>query len=202
MTAQITKDTEEALERWKLRHFEAPPRHLQPTSLPTAERVERVYQQATEQGYQAGYTEGFAKAREAGERVAQLVTKLEREVGSLDQTIAENLLHLALTVARQVLTTALDVKPELIVPLAREAVQGLAHSGAPATLTLHPDDAALVREAIGEHLEHSAVRILEDKALTRGGCVLHSAGSTIDASVETRWKRVIESIGADPGWVK
>jgi flagellar assembly protein FliH len=201
MSSTITKDQVNALKRWTPDSFEAPHRVMMPGQLPTAERVEQIYQQATEQGYQAGYTLGFAAARDQGERMAALVTDLRNEFTELDQAVAQDLLQLALAIANQVLTTALAVKPELIVPLIREAVQGLAHSGAPASLTLNPHDAELVRETMGEYLQHGGVKVIEDKALARGGCRLHSAGSTIDAAVETRWKRVVEAIGTDTAWL-
>ena len=102
---------------------------------------------------------------------------------------------------QEAIDLALEVKPELIVPLLREAIQGIAGGNVPASLALNPKDAELVREMMAEHLQHGAVRILEDKSLGRGGCRLHSAGSTIDASVETRWKRVVEAIGADRAWL-
>lgn len=200
-TSTITKDQVNSLRRWQPDTFAAPHRTQLPVNLPTAERVEQIYQQATEQGYQAGYTAGFSAAREQGERMTGLIAGLQTELAVLDQTIAQDLLQLALAIANQVLTTALEVKPELIVPLVREAVQGLAHSGAPATLALNPLDAALVRETMGEHLQHGGVKILEDKTLARAGCRLHSAGSTIDAAVETRWKRVVEAIGTDTAWL-
>jgi flagellar assembly protein FliH len=200
-TAAITRDEDAALQRWQPDTFEASPRAQRQTNLPTAESVERVYQQATEQGFQAGYTEGLAAAREHGARMAALLSGLQGEFTALDQNIAEQLLQLALTVAKQVLTTALNVRPELIIPLVKEAVQSLAASGAPASLSLNPEDAALVREALGEHLQHGAVKIIEDRGMARGGCRLHSAGSTIDAAVETRWQRVVEAIGADAAWL-
>jgi flagellar assembly protein FliH len=201
MNSTVTKDRDNALRRWEPATFAAPRRNQMPGNLPTAEKVEQIYQQATEQGYQAGYNQGFAAAREQSERMAALVKGLQNELAVLDQTVAQDLLQLALAIANQVVTTALQVKPELIVPLVREAVQGLAHNGAPASLTLNPSDAQLVRETMGEHLQHGGVKVIEDKALARGGCRLHSAGGTIDAAVETRWKRVVEAIGTDTAWL-
>lgn len=200
-TAAITKDQVNALKRWEPDDFTLAHQSKIHDRLPTAERVEQIYQQATEQGYQAGYTQGLTAAREQGDRMAGLIAGVQGELAALDQTIAQDLLQLALAIANQVLTTALAVKPELIIPLVREAAQGLAHSGAPSTLTLHPLDAALVRETMGEHLQHGGIKILEDKTLARGGCRLHSAGSTIDAAVQTRWKRVVEAIGTDTAWL-
>jgi flagellar assembly protein FliH len=197
----IQKDQNSDLARWQPDTFSVPQRAPVPDSLPTAEKVEKIYQQATEEGYQAGYTQGLTAAREHGERMAHLLGNLQQELSALDQTVAQDLLQLALTVANQVLTVALEVKPELIVPLLREAIQGIAGGNVPASLALNPKDAELVREIMAEHLQHGAVRILEDKSLGRGGCRLHSAGSTIDASVETRWKRVVEAIGADRAWL-
>jgi flagellar assembly protein FliH len=201
MSTAITKDQVNALRRWEPDTFAVPLRTQMPGSLPTAERVEQIYQQATEQGYQAGYNQGFAAAREQGERMAALLSGLQEEFTGFDQNVAQDLLQLALAVANQVLTTALAVKPELILPVVREAVQSLAQNGAPASLALHPQDAVLVRETLGEYLQHGGVKILEDKALSRGGCRLHSAGSTIDGAIDTRWRRVVEAIGTDTAWL-
>ena len=91
MSSTITKDQVNALKRWTPDSFEAPHRVMMPGQLPTAERVEQIHQQATEQGYQAGYTLGFAAARDQGERMAALVTDLRNEFTELDQAVGTRL---------------------------------------------------------------------------------------------------------------
>ena len=201
MNAIIHKDQLAAFQSWKPETFETPHRTGLSGHLPTAERVERVYQEATEQGYHAGFAEGVAAGREHAARIAALVKGVEAELATLDQGVAEDLLQLALGIARQVVTTALAVKPELLIPLVREAVQNLPYAGSAANLLLNPDDAALIKSALGEQLAQGGMKIIEDRAIARGGCRIESAGSTIDAALSTRWQRVLEAMGADPAWL-
>ena len=44
-------------------------------------------------------------------------------------------------------------------------------------------------------------RIIEDNALTPGGCRVELGSSEVDATLETRWRRVIESIGINQEWL-
>ena len=93
------------------------------------------------------------------------------------------------------------MKPELILPVVKEAVATLHPNVGHPVLFLHPDDAALVRTHLGDQLAHNNWRILEDPALTRGGCRVEVGASEVDATLETRWRRVIEQIGISRDWL-
>jgi flagellar assembly protein FliH len=69
-------------------------------------------------------------------------------------------------------------------------------------LILHPDDATLVREQLGDQLSQSDWKIHEDAQIKRGGCRIEANGSEIDASMETRWQRIVATIGLEDGWLK
>ncbi|MDR2451537.1 MAG: flagellar assembly protein FliH [Candidatus Accumulibacter sp.] len=170
-------------------------------ALPTAAEIERIHDEAHAQGYSAGYEEGMAGARESVARIEEMLVSLNDAVRSVEQEVADQLLATALEIARQVLRQSLSVKPELILPVVREAVATLhPESGRPALL-LHPDDAALIRARLGDSLTHNDWRIVDDPSMTRGGCRVELGGSAVDASVETRWKNVIETLGAKSDWL-
>ena len=119
----------------------------------------------------------------------------------LDQEVSESLLAVAIETARQVLRQSLKLRPELLLPVVREAIASLPlHHGHPA-LFLTPSDAALVRQHLGEQLSHNGWRILEDSSLTCGGCRIESGASEVDATLETRWRRVLEAIGTSADWL-
>ncbi len=56
---------------------------------------------------------------------------------------------------------------------------------------------ALVRQHLGEQLSHGGHRLQEDARLQRGECRIDGQGAQVDATLETRWRRVLESIGHD-----
>ncbi|MBE2258493.1 MAG: flagellar assembly protein FliH [Candidatus Accumulibacter sp.] len=173
-----------------------------PLVLPTAEAIETMHREAHEAGYAAGYQEGIAAAQSSAEAISTLMDNLQQALAGIDQTVAEQLLALAIEVASQVLRQSLKVQPELLLPVVREAVTTLhPHHGQP-LLFIHPVDAALVRGQLGDQLAHVNWRIVEDATLTPGGCRVELGASEVDASLETRWRRVIENIGISQDWLE
>ena len=180
-----------------------------PVVLPTAEDIERMHIEAHEQGYAAGHAEGLAAGRAEGlaaahasaAKIDALMTGLQQSLDSVDQQVANRLLATAVEIASQMLRQSLRVKPELLLPVVREAVATLyPHGGHPA-LFAHPDDAALIRTHLGEQLAHSNWRIIDDASLSAGGCRVEVGASEVDATLETRWRRVIDAIGISPEWL-
>ena len=184
---------------------EVPPAALpaEPAAVqPTAEEIERVLAAAQAAGYAAGHAEGHGVAQATAARLATVLDNLTQAIAGIEQHIADQLLTLAIEIANQVMRQSLRLHPELILPLVREAVTALhPHHGQP-QLFLHPDDAVLVRERLGEQLAHGNWRIIDDATLTAGGCRVELGASEVDATVETRWRRIIEAIGVSPEWLK
>ncbi len=193
--------------------IETPPQEP-PLALPTAEEIERIHQEAHTAGYTAGYSTGYAAGYAAGydegikaaqavaNDMASLMDHLQQALATIDQEVAEQLLVLAIEIANQVLRQSLHIQPELILPVVKEAVTTLhPHHGQP-LLFVHPDDATLVRSHLGEQLAHANWRIIDDKSLSAGGCRVELGASEVDATLETRWRRVIEAIGVNQEWLK
>lgn len=200
----IPKENLTAWQRWELGSFDskaaAPAQKGMSTHLPTAEEVDRIRHDAHKQGYAAGYEEGTARARMEALRLHTLVEQLDAALGEFDQHVAEELLGLALDVARQVVRQTIAARPAMILDVVREALTQLPHQHA--AIYLHPEDASLVRSYLGDQIAHLGHRIFEEAAVARGGLRIEAGGSHLDAEVETRWKRVIESMGASSDWVE
>ena len=208
-TRKKTADAPEKLtayQRWELPAFEAGRALARNVGLPTASELERIHQQSHEEGRKSGYAEGLQRGyadglQQAGQdrqRISDLMTVLEQQ---LDEKVAQELLGLSLDIARQVLQQSLKVQPDLLLGMVREAIGSLPVFNQAAHLILNPDDAALVRERMGEQLSHSGWKILEDVRMERGGAKLETANSQIDASLEARWKRVTAAMGQDTSWM-
>src|SRR5574343_855155 len=98
--------------------------------LPTAEDIERMHDEARSAGYQAGFEEGRAageqQARQTAEAQARqfisLIDNLKNSVADLEQSVADQLLTLAIEIAAQVTRSAISHKPELLLPVIREAI--------------------------------------------------------------------------------
>lgn len=179
---------------------------IQQFNLPTAEDIERIHEEARTSGYEAGFAEG----RQSGERQARemldaqtavlssIIGNLRNAVGELEQSVADDLLSLAIEIAAQVTRGAISVKPELLLPTIREAIATLPLHHAHIVLRLNPQDIEHVRAEIGEQLAQTGTQLIEDSTISRGGCLLLAGASEVDATIETRWKRVLEAIGTEP----
>ncbi|MFX3880801.1 FliH/SctL family protein, partial [Streptococcus suis] len=87
-----------------------------------------------------------------------------------------------------------------VVAVVREAINQLPHQHT--AIYLNPEDASVVRSHIGDQLTHAGHRIFEDGAIARGGCKVESGGSQIDATVPTRWDRIVESLVDGAEWLE
>lgn len=167
-------------------------------SLPTAEQIEAIYQQAKNEGYQAGYQEGKQHATVEMETTIQhlqvLMVKFEEELQHIDQTVAQELLELAIEFARKIVTQSLELKPELIIPIIQEAIQHLPSAMQPLHIILHPEDATLVRIQLENQLSHSKWKIYENSQIERGGCKVEAGGCEIDATLASRWKTILSKV--------
>ena len=152
-------------------------------------------------GERAGYASGEARAQAEIARLAALASEFSRAIEAGEAALADEMLALALEVARQMLRTSLKVKPELILPVVRDAIAALTNPHGHPALTLNPADAVLVRAQLGEQLAHTGWRILEDPQVAAGGCRIDNSGAEIDATLATRWKRVLDSLGRQSDWL-
>jgi flagellar assembly protein FliH len=199
----IPREQLSVYQRWELNSFDAAkPCRNGAAILPTVEQVERIYQQAREEGDAAGYQEGKQQAEAETQRLQALLSDLEPELQQFDQQVAQDLLTLSLDIAKQMLGHALKVRPELVLAIVQEAIQCLPHSTQHAHLILHPDDADLVRSRLGDQLSHSGCKIREDTRIGKGGCRIETGGSQVDATLPTRWHRILAAIGQDGSWLE
>lgn len=170
-------------------------------------------EQAREEGRAAGFAEGFEAGRAEGyaggaglakaeaAHMAALARDFTASLEASESGLADAMLQLSLDLAAQMICTSLLVRKELVLPVVREAIAALANPHGHPGLLIHPDDADLIREHLGDTLAHSGWRILEDAQIPRGGCRVENGGAEIDATLVTRWRRIIETLGQQTDWI-
>ncbi len=157
------------------------------------------------EGYAAGHAEGLAQGRiDARDERAQLqvlLAALPQEIANANELVAQDVMRLALDLAKAMLKSALAVRPELVLPVIEDALRYLPVAQAPLLLQLHPDDAALVQLSIGEGLAAAGWRLHADGSVQRGGCRIETGSNTIDAEIGTRWQRLTAALGEKNAWL-
>ena len=201
----LPKEKLTAYQRWELTALSGRDVRSQSThaevqglvTLPTAGEIEEMHKSA----HAEGLAEGRARAAAVAGQLEAVLGAVTREIRNWEAQIAEDIVSLAVEIARQVVRESLAVRRELIVPVVRDAMQQLPLFNAPARLVLHPADVELVREAIGDQLSQLGWKIVEEERMERGGCRIESAASQIDATNATRWERIVAALGRDRAWV-
>lgn len=154
-----------------------------------------------EQGHADGLAQGRAEAAEERSQLQQIAQTFGDEVAQAGERIAVDVLNLALDLSKAMLKTALNLRPELVIPVVAEAIRYLPTVQQPALLTLHPDDAQLVNSQLGNELSKAGWRVVEDVRMERGGCRVETASNQIDATATSRWQRIAAALGKDSDWL-
>ena len=188
-----------AFQRWQLASFDRDvPRKVDAAS--SEQETLRLQEESRNLGYAAGYEEGRKRGEREAQQLHALVQNLQHALAGLDQAVADQLLSLALDIARQMLGQALVVRPALVLPVVEEAVRCVSHSEIGIRVRVHPEDAALLRA----HLDTGAGRewtIVEDRSLERGGCRVDTRNAEVDATLAGRWRRVLAALGSTDEWL-
>lgn len=199
-----------ACKPWEMASFEVDPHPVKNAdyagvSLPTIEQIDAIQEQARQEGYQAGraedYAQGMQEAAHEAERMRSIADTFAAAVGQADEAISQQLLDLSLDFARAILKTSLAARPELVLPIVREAVRYLPAMQQPAMLYLHPDDVALVGDRMGDELGKIGWHLADDPALEPGGCRVETPSNQIDATLPTRWQRLATALGKESDWL-
>lgn len=223
MAGFIPKENLDNFRRWQVESFdapaakpaaEAPPEPAAPSvdemsaenyvgnlGLPTADDIERMHNAARAAGYEEGRQDGYAEGRAAiqaeADRMTALAANFEQALTALDQNIADHVLALAIELAGQVLRRTLEADPDALLPVVREALASLPVHHGHVALHVHPDDAEAMQLHFGQHFSQAGWHVVPDTQIQPGGCYLKAGSSEVDATLSTRWKRVLEAIGVD-----
>jgi len=181
--------SEPAIERWQ-------PRTI--TTVPTSHKsLEEVAEAARKKGYAEGLAQGQAEARKQGEETASelaaLWQSMSKPIANQDVEVSEHLLALVLSFAHAVLERELSTDSELIKATLDEALMCLAESEAPLLVTLNPADKALVESLLEE--KRLPAELVADTTMLRGGCRLDRGHALVDATIESRIRSLVETMG-------
>ncbi|HEY8539047.1 MAG TPA: flagellar assembly protein FliH [Steroidobacteraceae bacterium] len=174
----------------------------------TVAEIEEVERRAYEEAFARGREEGLAAARaETQKGLQQLQTRIEsldsilrtlsRPLEQMSAEVEQQLLSLAIAIARQIVRRELKTDPAQVIAIIRETVALLPASARDVRVHLHPEDAAVVRERLAETTSDRAWSIVEDPVMSRGGCKVTTDTALIDARLETRLNEVIAAILGD-----
>jgi flagellar assembly protein FliH len=166
------------------------------SSWPTAEEVAEIRRAAAEDGFH----EGAAAARAEAVRLVALVERVHADAARLEGEVAEKVLDLAVQIAREVIRGEVRCRPDALLPVIQEALGALPQTLHHLAIHLHPDDAELVGRHLQDHPLPQPARLRPNAQIERGGCQISASEGDLDATLRTRWARVLAALGRDDAW--
>lgn len=164
------------------------------------------------QSYQEGFNDGLEKGAAEGEQTGfnRAAEKLEPLLDGLQQgliqlcelrqetyqRIEEEVVELALAIARKVICREIEMDKEVVVCVAREALAKVEDPGK-IKIKMNPSDVQFINETkyrlseIIDEIEY--VTIEAEDGIQRGGCVIETNLGEIDARIEKQLQAVEES---------
>jgi len=170
-------------------------RAAQQTHLATLER--EAFASGYAAGERAGLEAGTKRAEAMLRRLAQTLDELKALRGTLIRQTEQQMVQLALAIARKILRREATIDQDLIVAMARVALERVGESGI-ATIRLNPEDHASTVQRHGDHWAGSRVKVIADPSISRGGCVVESEFGFVDASVDAQFEQVAQALADSP----
>ena len=163
-------------------------------SRPSCAELER---EATTKGYAQGERAGAEAAAHRSEamlrQLSQTIDELAGLRAELLQKTERQVVELALAIAGRVLRRELSIDRELLVAMARVAIERLGENTS-ATIRLNPEDYAVI--GAHTHLGDSAVvRVVSDPLVSSGGCLVQSDFGLIDAGIDAQLGEMASALG-------
>lgn len=149
------------------------------------------------QGERAGAEASASRAEAMLRRLAQTLDDLQALRGDLVRRTEREVVELSLAIAKKVLQREITLDHDLLLAMARVALDRLADVST-ASIRLHPDDYAGVMlgrrpSAVTTH----GVQIVADASVRRGGCVVQSEFGSVDTGVATQIDELTRALLGD-----
>jgi len=213
LSDSIAKGKLSAYQRWEMTSFDEPKPVVGKaavinTAVEYKDELDKLKLKAQKEGFAKGFEEGHQLGVSTGQKDMQLDlaaflkvgTQFNQAIQQAEQLVAQDVLDLALDIAKAMLKNALKINPELVVPIVEQAIASLPSVQQPAQLFLHPMDADIVRNYLGEDLAKEGWVIVPEPHLARGDCRIETLKNQINASLPSRWQQLTDALGRDNGW--
>lgn len=160
-----------------------------------AEGLAQGLSEGTEQGHAEGYKEGQTFAKDEADHLKELNNNFSKSLLDIENEIGQNIVKLSVRIAEQVLHSSIKTHPEKILELIDDILHLNLDDSTVLQLYVNPQDHDLISKYIQNNPDTKLWRTIPDSSIMRGGCKAHTALGDIDATIETRWRRVISTLG-------
>lgn len=112
---------------------------------------------------------------------------------ALIEEVEPQTVRLAIAIAGRLVMRELETDAPVALAAAREALQGISSADV-VRIRLNPNDRERLADALRSELGGDGVEITADGSVGRGGCVVDTRFGTIDATIDTRWAKMVAAL--------
>jgi flagellar assembly protein FliH len=211
----IPKEQQTAYERWEMSSF-SDGNATGTTSKPkksegevSTDKIAKIFESVRKEAFAKGMQEGFAVGMEKAKEYAQedkqkflkLMESFNHALEQSDEQIADDVLALALEIAKAMLKVKLNIDNAAVLPVVMDAIHYLPYVQKSVRILVHHDDAQILREYLAEEIASQHWQIQVDNSVERGGCIVETGANQIDATNGVRWKRISDALAQNNQWL-
>lgn len=158
------------------------------------EEADSIREAASKEGYQQGLAQ-------AVEDLAQIREALNAFVGAPQEVfdyIAPEILEISVDIAQKIIKKEVSQNPEIVLEKITEILKTLPKEEPKVTIRVNPMQVSIAKQAIPDMLEAAGldtkIVVLQDEAVTEGGCIVTTNNGVIDATIESQIAIVKEAL--------
>jgi flagellar assembly protein FliH len=161
------------------------------------QRLAALEREAFAKGYEQGERAGAEAAGKRGEamlrRLSETLTELTSLRASMIRQTENQIVELALAVARRVVHREVSLDRNLMIAIVRVALDRLGES-AHVTVRLHPEEFEATGAARVAEFAGSDITFVPDARVGRGGCRIESEMGMLDAGVDAQIQEIARAL--------
>jgi len=150
----------------------------------------RIKEQAYQEGFNKGQQDGLASGQQQADKTIQSITTILEALSTplkyVDEKLEDELVNLAVSIAKQIVRRELKTDPAQIVGVVKESLSFIPSSAQNIRVYLNPEDAEIVRKIMPVNAGERSWNIIDDPVLSRGSCNVETDATVVDATFESR----------------
>jgi len=173
------------------------------------QQVAPIKKQAYDEGHQQGYAEGMIQGQQAGraemqQAIDQAIAKTGRTLAAGEQaakqmivTAQEQIVEIALAVARKILAYEIAENPMVVLPLVKTALQKVSdQEEVVIRVSIDDFDAVLLAKKELQTMvgREQALAIIVDSTIEGGNCIIDTSYGTVDARIDTQFETIKKAL--------
>jgi flagellar assembly protein FliH len=161
---------------------------------------ENAYQRGFQDGQKIGYESGAEKAKPVVESMRHALDRLENARKDMHLRLEKEVVALALAIAKKVICHEVTINKEVVVCVAREALQQV-ENPEEVRVKMSPGDLKYLQDMKEQLLDLTQnienIRFEAEASIPSGGCIVETNFGRIDARIERQLQVVEESFHAE-----